>query len=86
MYDVNETIVDNSTRLKYKILYKNVDNITIVANYANAVPMTLPITFVTENYEAIEVEFALGYASQEEVDAHNNRCADNARNKKGKIK
>lgn len=53
-YEVNDMIVNNSTRLKYKILHKNVDIMTIVANYANAVPMTLPIEFVIENYEMVE--------------------------------
>ena len=56
MFEVNDTIVDNSTRLKYKILHKNIDRITIVANFANAVPITLPISFVFENYEVLENE------------------------------
>ena len=51
---VGQTIVDNSTRLKYKVLYKNVDIVCIVANYANAIPMNLPFSFVIENYEVVE--------------------------------
>lgn len=53
-YNVNDIILNKRTGLKCKILYKNIEIITIVANYANAVPMTLPIEFVTKNYEAVE--------------------------------
>jgi len=51
---VGKLIVDNSTRLQYTVLHKNQDVITIVANYVNAVPIVLPLTFVIENYEPIE--------------------------------
>lgn len=51
--EVNSILVENSTRLKYKIIYKSIDMITIVANYANAIPQNLHISYVIENFEEV---------------------------------
>ena len=51
--EVGATIVENSTRLKYKVIHKSIDMITIVGNYANAIPQNLHITFVIENFEEV---------------------------------
>jgi len=53
MFSVGDTIVENSTRLKYTVIHKSIDMITIVANYANAVPMTLHLTYIVENFEEV---------------------------------
>jgi len=54
MLEAGMTIVENSSRLRYTVLYKSIDMVCIVANYANAVPQNLHLTYVIENFEIIE--------------------------------
>ena len=51
--EINSILVENSTRLKYKVIHKSIDMVTLVANYANAIPMTLHATYVVENFEMV---------------------------------
>jgi len=55
MFEVNQIIVENSTRLKYTVLHRNIDNITVVAHYVNAIPFTIHVTYAKENYEIVEI-------------------------------
>ncbi len=48
---VGMIVVENSVRIKYKVLHVNIDSITLVAGYANAIPITIPMTYFIENYE-----------------------------------
>lgn len=53
-FEVNDTIISKTTGAKYTIIYKSLDIMTIVADYINATPMSLPIDFVTSRYEGVK--------------------------------
>ena len=56
MFDlkVGQILVENSTRIRYTIIYKSIDLVTVVGNYSNAVPRNEHLAFVTENFEVVE--------------------------------
>jgi len=56
MFSVGDTLVENSTRLKYTVIHKSIDMITVVAHYSNAVPITLHIVYMAENFEEVSDE------------------------------
>ena len=53
MFTAGNVIVHNETRLKATVLHVNIELVTIVSHYVNAIPQIVPKSVVAREYDVL---------------------------------